>query len=215
MRVSIILTSYNYGKYIERCINSCLVQELSGSCPEIIVVDDCSTDGTHELLKGYESVSNFRYVVNSENMGVAGAANVGIRMAHGEFIVRVDADDYVSSRFIRRLSEYLVDKESVFCVSCDYDYVNEQGEMIERRSAEEHPISCGIMYRKNLLVEYGLYDQEWRHREEEELRKRLAERYKIHHLGEVLYSYVIHDNNKTKQTQEMEEYRERLSRVNG
>lgn len=214
MRVSIIITSYNYGEYIERCINSCLRQVMPENSLEIIVVDDCSTDRTHDVLKACESINNFRYVVNSENMGVAGAANIGIRMAHGQFIVRVDADDYVSPEFIRRLSEYLVDKEDVFCVSCDYDYVNEQGETIERRSAEEFPISCGIMYRKSLLVEYGLYNRDWRHREEEELRKRLGERYEIHHLGEALYSYVMHDSNKTKQVLEMEEYRERLRRVN-
>ena len=127
--------------------------------------------------------------------------------------MRVDADDYVSPEFAHCLSEYLIHNDDVFCVSCDYYYVNEQGKMIERRSAEEYPISCGIMYRKNLLIAHGLYNPEWRHREEEELRKRLGEFYNIRHLGDALYNYVMHGNNKTKKSMEMEEYHKRLSHV--
>lgn len=214
MHVSIIITSYNYSEHIERCINSCLAQEMPENSFEIIVVDDCSVDGTHELLTAYESIKNFRYHVTSENIGVAGAANIGIQMARGQFVVRVDADDYVSPAFAHKLSQYLVEKDNELCVSCDYQYVDDQGEIIERRSAKEYPISCGIMYRKNLLMEYGLYNSEWRHREEEELRRRLGERYKIQHLRELLYNYVMHDNNKTKQVHQMEEFRKRLSLVN-
>ena len=51
--VSIIITSYNYGKYIERAIRSCLDQKLDNSEYEIIVVNDCSTDFTEKILENY------------------------------------------------------------------------------------------------------------------------------------------------------------------
>ena len=53
--VSIIITSYNYGKYIERAIRSCLDQTLDNSEYEIIIVNDCSTDFTEKILENYKS----------------------------------------------------------------------------------------------------------------------------------------------------------------
>ena len=54
------------------------------------------------------------------------------------------------------------------------------------------------MYRRDLLLELGGYDPKMRHKEEEELRKRLDEYYNIHHLRIPFYRYRMHDNNKTK-----------------
>ena len=54
------------------------------------------------------------------------------------------------------------------------------------------------MYRKDLLIELGSYNDDFRHREEEELRKRLGPYYNIHHLNIPFYRYRIHDTNKTK-----------------
>lgn len=214
MSVSIIVTSYNYGEYIERCLQSCLEQNMPSDRFEVVVVDDCSGDSTLELLRSYRDVDNLRYKVNRKNTGVAEAANIGIRMARGEFVVRVDADDYISPNFAASLSGFLLQHEQVLGVSCDYHHVDEKGQVIERKSASEHPISCGIMYRKDLLKKYGLYNREWRHREEEELRRRLGNNYSVKHLEEVLYHYVMHNHNKTKQLEQMEEYRLRLLKLN-
>ena len=54
------------------------------------------------------------------------------------------------------------------------------------------------MYRRDLLLEYGGYNDDFRHREEEELRKRLGDFYKIHHLKIPFYRYRMHNTNKTK-----------------
>ena len=59
-------------------------------------------------------------------------------------------------------------------------------------------ISCGIMYRKDLLSQFGMYNSNFRHREEEELRKRVGDYYKIHHLNIPFYRYRMHSSNKTK-----------------
>ena len=67
------------------------------------------------------------------------------------------------------------------------------------RYAEKNNISCGIMYRTDLFKSSGGYNSAMRHREEEELRKRLGEDYKIHHLKIPFYRYRMHDSNKTKQ----------------
>ena len=53
--ISVVITTYNYGKYIERALRSCLDQTLDNSEFEIIVVNDCSTDFTEKILENYEN----------------------------------------------------------------------------------------------------------------------------------------------------------------
>ncbi len=218
MTVSIIITAYNYGRYLERCLRSCVSQNFSANKFEVIVVDDHSTDETpmvmENFLKGRQDLLPVvRYIRNEKNLGVAGSANEGIRAAQGQFVIRVDADDYVAPNMIFFLSEYLQANHDAFCVSCDYVYINEFEEKVERLYAEQKPVSCGIMYRKDVLIECGMYNADWRHREEEELRKRLGNRYKLHHLRMPFYRYRMHTSNKTKQLDMMEEFKNRLMDV--
>ena len=212
MRASIIVTSHNYGAFIERCVRSCLSQSLPASEYEVIVVDDSSTDQSVAIIEKFKSFPNFRVIANERNVGVAESANVGIRAALGQYVVRVDADDYVNSHFLLFLTTYLAENHDAFGVACDYVMADDAGEKQERRSAEEHPISCGILYRKDLLTKAGLYDPHFRHLEEEELRSRLGERYRIHYLRIPLYRYRMHASNKTKRIAELVPFREEIER---
>jgi len=195
--VSIIITNFNYSKYLARCIRSCLSQNNVNH--EVIVVDDKSTDKSMEVLKPFRE--DIKIIVNEENLGVAGAANKGIEAAKGQFVIRVDADDFVSADMSYFMKTYLESNHDAFGVSCDYVIVDEYENTIERKYAEKNNISCGIMYRRDLLLELGGYNPKMRHREEEELRQRLGEFYKIHHLKIPFYRYRMHDNNKTKETE--------------
>ena len=207
MKVSIIVTSYNYSRYIERCLRSCISQNYPLDEYEVILVDDASTDNTVEILKKFEAFPNFRYIVNPKNLGVAGAANVGISSSFGRYFVRVDADDSIDADLLFFQVGYLEENHDAFCVSCDYYLVDEFGNRLERKYAEEAPIACGIMYRTDRMKKYGIYNDFFRHREEEELRVRLAEYYQIHHIQIPLYQYRMHNKNRTKNWFEMDKYR--------
>ena len=193
--VSIIITNYNYGKYVSRCIRSCLSQNMTNA--EVIVVDDVSTDNSIEVLKPFEG--QIRLIKNQHNMGVAAAANETLKVSRGQFVIRVDADDFVSADMAYFMKTFLETNHDAFCVSCDYVLVDDYENVIERKYAEKDNISCGIMYRRDLLLEFGGYNPNMRHREEEELRKRLGEYYKIHHLRIPFYRYRMHNTNKTKE----------------
>jgi len=192
--VSIIITNYNYGKYLGRCIRSCLQQKNVEV--EIIVVDDGSTDSSLDVLKSFgDKIKVYKTPTNS---GVAAASNIGIAKSSGQFIIRVDADDYVSENMSFFLRTYLVANKDAFCVSCDYHLVDDHEQFLERKYASVDNVSCGIMYRRDLLERMGGYNPEMRHREEEELRKRLGDFYNIHHLNIPFYRYRMHNTNKTK-----------------
>jgi len=193
--VSIIVTNYNYGRYIPRCLRSCIDQ--FGHKPQIIVVDDCSDDNS---IKKIEAFANDVILVrNEKNLGVAESSNIGIKRATGQFVIRVDADDYINENLCHFMRTYMIANHDAFCLSCDYILVDDYENAIERKYAEKDPISCGIMYRKDLLLDFGCYNPHMRHREEEELRKRLGIYYKIHNLKIPFYRYRMHKNNKTKQ----------------
>lgn len=85
--ISVVIPAFNAEKYILEAIDSVAAQELRPN--EIIVVDDGSTDGTGELVRRQDSVT----LVRQDNAGVAAALNHGIRLARGELIAFISADD--------------------------------------------------------------------------------------------------------------------------
>ncbi|MCB1633149.1 MAG: glycosyltransferase family 2 protein [Xanthomonadales bacterium] len=209
MKTSIVITTYNYGAYVERCIRSCMNQRhVENSC-EIIVVNDASTDGTEQIIEKFGRFANIHVINNPVNVGVAESANIGIRAAVGQFVVRVDADDYISELFVYMLQCFLEANHEVLGVGCDYHIVDEDENVIERCSSNEKPISCGILYRRDLLVRAGLYNPDYRHCEEEELRRRIGSEYSILRIPLPLYRYRMHRSNKTKQSDYLE-FRDRF-----
>lgn len=92
-KVSVIVPAYNVENYISRCLESILHQTLQDI--EIIVVDDGSQDGTNQIVRHYEEQNRCVHLITQENRGVAQARNAGINASSGEWIVFVDADDWI------------------------------------------------------------------------------------------------------------------------
>jgi glycosyltransferase involved in cell wall biosynthesis len=209
MLVSVIITSYNYARYIERAIRSALNQSMPAVTFEVIVVDDCSTDESHFILENYKD--EIRMLKMEKNSGLSAARNAGIKKAKGQFVVFLDADDYIQADLIKVLSVFLTENNRLDAVAVDYYLVNEFGDHIEWVNSNEKPIACGIMFRKDLLFDIGLYDESFRAREEEDLRKRFLAKHTIFHIPLPLYRYRMHDNNLTKNAEEMHKHAQMLN----
>lgn len=89
--VSIIMPSYNTGKYIRQTIESVLAQSYENW--ELIIVDDCSTDNTDEVVKPFLSDQRIKYLKNERNSGAAVSRNRALREAKGKWIAFLDSDD--------------------------------------------------------------------------------------------------------------------------
>ena len=89
--VSIIMPSYNTGKFIKETIESVLSQTYSAW--ELIIVDDCSTDNTDEVVGEYLTDDRIRYIKNDINSGAAVSRNRALREAKGKWIAFLDSDD--------------------------------------------------------------------------------------------------------------------------
>lgn len=89
--VSVIMPSYNTAKYIPHSINSVLYQTYKNW--ELIIVDDCSTDNTDEIVNPFLSDNRIRYLKNEKNSGAAVSRNYALREAKGKWIAFLDSDD--------------------------------------------------------------------------------------------------------------------------
>lgn len=208
MNVSIIITCYNREKYIARCIRSTLSQTFPRDQYEIIVVDDGSTDHSQEIISdfGDEIITIF----HDKNKGLPTARNNGIKKAKGRFVVHLDSDDYIHSELIHMEYAHLAMNNDWGAVACDYIEVDDKERHTKRRAAQEHPIACGIMFRVESLIDIGLYNEKMLICEDEELRRRYDEKFKIGYVHLPLYRYRRHNENITNDTEAVKKFREQI-----
>ena len=100
--ITVLITTYNYGEYIEDAIDSVVAQEFPQDQVQIVVVDDGSTDDTIERVKRYGSRVEYFY---QSNGGQAAALNLGISKSRGEVLALLDADDYFLPGKLARVAE--------------------------------------------------------------------------------------------------------------
>lgn len=192
--ISIIITNHNYGKYIERCIRSCINQTNVNH--EVIVVDDNSVDNSRTKIDLFEK--EIVKIFLDENVGVSEASNIALNKAKGRFFVRVDSDDYISPDMCYFQQYYLKSNRDLFGVAVDYILVDEYEQKQTRINAADLPISCGVMYRKDQFLITGGYNPFYRYKEHEEFLKRLNDLYyHIEYLKIPFYRYRRHGENKT------------------
>ena len=194
-QISIIIPTYNHELYIGRCIRSLLKQSIPINEFEIIVINDNSIDNTKNILEAFKD--EIRYFENSKNLGLAFSLNFGIKKARGQFIIRVDSDDYVHWDYLKILSMHLQMNHDYDAVACDYFIVDEKQNELERLNSLDAPIGCGIMFRLKDLIKVGLYDENFRINEEKDLRIRFLKEFKISRIALPLYRYFKHENNIT------------------
>lgn len=210
LKVSVIITNYNLEKYLGRCLRSCLNQTLPHEQYEIIVVDDCSTDNSMEVLVPFKETTNVKIIALNENQGVSNASNVGIRRAQAPYVMRVDADDYINQNMLYFFSEILNWNPDVSFVYGDIYKVDEYGNHIERlrlnilENLFNH--GAGIMFRKSCLEAVGLYDKELRNCEDFDLLKRIFKNFDGYYLRLPFYRYRRHEHNMTNNVSERKKW---------
>ncbi len=207
--VSVIVAAYNQERFIGRCLRSLLDQTMPLGSYEIIVVNDGSTDRTSYALELFHDA--IRVVTNRRNLGLPASLNRGVALANAPYLVRVDSDDYVNENFLQFLHYFLEENPQMDAIACDYWLFNDEEVWLERCNCLEHPIACGIMFRKAQLEEIGLYDEQFRMHEERELRIRFEKKYLVHRLELPLYRYRRHEDNMTNDRQAMDWHQKKLN----
>jgi len=154
--VAVVMAARNEERYIERALRSCLNQSAPRDLYEIFVIDDGSSDATSRIAETFRGI---QVLANESQLGLPASLNRGLKAAHSRFVVRVDADDYVHHDFIKVLSLFLELNPYMDAVACDYVTVDEHEAHLEHVNCLDRPIGCGVMFRKERLIELGLYDE--------------------------------------------------------
>ena len=115
--ISIIVPAYNVESLVERCLYSLCVQTYQNI--EIVVVDDGSTDKTGQVCRDYAKKDSRIVVVTQENGGLSAARNKGIQVAHGNYYMFVDSDDYINHNMTSILYSNLQEHEADIAM-CDF-----------------------------------------------------------------------------------------------
>lgn len=120
--VSIIMPSYNTAKYIGESIDSVINQTHTNW--ELIIVDDCSTDNTDEIVKPYLDDSRIKYLKNNKNSGAAVSRNYALREAKGKWIAFLDSDDIWYPEKLEKQIDFMMKNNYSFSYTA-YEQIDE------------------------------------------------------------------------------------------
>ena len=203
MDVSIIITSFNYDKFIEESIKSCLNQETDCKF-EIIVVDDGSNDKTKDILSKYSDLCNIFCI---ENSGVEAASNIGIKNAKSNYFIRLDADDSIKKNLVQTLFNHIEKSQSAFAYS-NYDSIDEAGHIINSVFLPKYSegeifnrgdfLASGTIINKDIFYKIGGYNEQHKNcglENYELILKFIYKGFKGSFIEDNLFNYRIHSSN--------------------
>ena len=218
-KVTVYITNHNYGRFLRQAVESVLAQKFSSW--ELIIIDDGSTDGSREILREYEDRPNVRLVLQ-QNRGLIVSSNIALRLAHGEYIMRLDADDYLDENALVVLANVLDTHPGVGLVYPDYYHVSDEGEILslERRSKLGAEVTlytspahgAGTMIRKSCLAELGGYSEDTTCQDGYDLWLRLIERFGVYNVNLPLFYYRQHAGSLSTDRQRIVEARRQIDR---
>ena len=197
--VSIVVAAYNGEQYVARALQSIFAQTLPPTDYEVIVVNDGSTDNTLAILDKYKSRIK---VITQPHQGLAAACNRAIGAASGDYVIRLDADDYFDRGLLASTMKILEGEPDCHCVYTDRYETNTPDDSLVRVSVGKDNlfdmIGCGILFRKEVFDRIGLY-RDLLFEEYDLMLRFFDSGLKSYYLPEPLYYYVKHESGMTGQ----------------
>lgn len=205
MRVSVIMPAYNAERFIRESVDSALAQTHPDV--EVIVVDDSSTDGTPRILAAYgERIRVHR----QPNSGAAAARNTAARLATGEWLALLDADDVWEPRKLERqlaISRTACSYTNRLNIGARGDLPEVQSDVTRMHAGDVFvPLllegnfmsSSSVMVRRDVFFELGGFSTALRNAEDWDLWLRVAERHEVCFCPEPLLRYRFHAGGKSR-----------------
>ncbi|MBN1966010.1 MAG: glycosyltransferase [Anaerolineae bacterium] len=203
-RVSIIMPVYNGERYLARAVDSMLAQTFTEF--EFIILDDCSTDATPDILARYDD-PRIRVFRNEENLRITRTLNKGFDLATGEYIARMDSDDFSFPERLQTQVEYLDSHPEVGLLGTRVYLVDDDDRPLENGlPSPRHPGTAGYtqwsllwattiwhptaIIRRQVLLEHDLrYDPAFEPAEDYDLWARINRHCTVIRLAEPLLYY--------------------------
>lgn len=147
--VSVVVPVYNAQKYLNECVDSLLRQTYKNI--EIILVDDGSTDESPKLCDSYLSDTRVR-VYHRKNAGLSSSRQFGFEQSSGDFIMTIDADDYIAIDCIEKLQRNIVEANSDIACCCRYDFIGSNCNSVLLPESESNVIPTNKQFLSKELI---------------------------------------------------------------
>jgi CMP-N-acetylneuraminic acid synthetase len=205
VKVTVYMPAYNYATYIEQAVLSVLSQTMDDW--ELIIINDGSTDNTRDILRQFKKHPRVT-VLNQENKGLNVTNNIALRLSNSEYIMRLDADDYLDENALLVLSNTLDAKPDVGLIYPDYYEVDQSGEIINlvrRKKIEEEVEILDLpahgactMFRKECLLQLGGYAEQFSCQDGYDIWLRFVHEFQPYNVNVPLFYYRQHPASLTK-----------------
>jgi glycosyltransferase involved in cell wall biosynthesis len=199
--VTVLMSVYNAEDTLERAVRSILAQTYIHF--ELLIVDDGSTDGCSQILMNLHAEDCRIVIIRQDNTGLTRALNNGAKVATGELIARLDADDYAEPDRLKKQVQAFVERPDLVLLGSksidrledgsryEWPYYNDQD--IQMRVYLCAPFAHSTaMFKTSIFQELGGYDESFKTAQDTELWMRLARRGSISMLDEALVVREVH-----------------------
>ena len=219
-KISIVLPTFNGERWLAESITSIINQ--SEKDWELIIVNDCSTDGTLNIAENFSKLDHrIKIISNPTNKKLPASLNIGFNVAKGEYLTWTSDDNIYKSNALSKLVSYLETHPDVDMISMDAEFIDENNNFIKRfsdyfkyrRNAQYLMVACNVgpafMYTRHIQSIVGKYDETKFCVEDYEYWCRIAINGKIDYVDDVIYQYRVHSNALTATKQDIIQRRTR------
>lgn len=204
-KVSIIMPVYNGERYLREAVDSLLIQTFPDF--ELIIINDGSQDHTACILGDYCD-PRIRVINNEENMGMTRSLNIGLKMATGEYIARMDGDDISHPERLEKQVQFMEENRNIGLLGTSWYMIDEKGRELNIARAlhgkEAIHFMCHgtVLIRMTCLKEVGSYREVFKYAQDYDLFLRLADHYEVGNLDAPLYKLRTSGNSISFQNRE-------------
>ena len=200
--VSIVLPTYNGEEYIKEAIEAIIKQTYTNW--ELIIVNDCSSDSTPEIIQEYiKKDSRIRTINNEVNKKVPASLNIGFKEANGEYYTWTSDDNYYYPEAIEKMVTFLENNSDygmvygvcklLNCPKGELDLWGKTPATVENLLTFNVCGAC-FLYRKTVAKNVGEYNKSLHLADDHDYCLRIRLKYKIANLKDVLYAYRLHQS---------------------
>jgi len=206
LKITVIMSVYNAEEYLEKAIESILIQSFNDF--EFIIIDDKSQDDSTNIISRFAKKDpRIMYIKNQKNRGLTYSLNKALKLARGDYIARMDADDISHPKRLEKQYTYLQKNRNISLLGTSAYNIDENGEIIAERNVPlnyekirnnitlVNPIiHPSVMFRKKDILSIGGYDEKFKKVQDYELWFRmLANGLKVENLEDRLLYYRVND----------------------
>lgn len=203
-KITIQMCTYNRAHFITEAVDSVLSQIFQDW--ELLILDDCSTDNTKEIIEKYLTDPRIRYIKNEQNLGITKNRNKALTLSNGEYIAVLDSDDYwIDNNKLKLQNEFLDKHRTYIMVGSNNVIVNESGKktikvphlptnFLIKKALLLRNMFChsSVLYRKKEIIDLGAYDESLPIWEDYDLWLKAGLKHKLANFYRYTTAYRVH-----------------------